>query len=75
MVRRNDDRGAGKTGQDPTRMDADTALAIMAALDEAEELLNRLRLHDGPLDQDALTRNRELLDRARHRLDTASRMS
>ncbi|AWK87110.1 hypothetical protein [Azospirillum thermophilum] len=75
MLRRNDDCGGGPTGQDPTTMDADTALAIMATLDEAEDLLSRLRLHDGPLDQDSLLRNRELLDLARYRLETASRMA
>jgi hypothetical protein len=50
-------------------MDADTALTIMEALDQAEALLNRVHLRDGYAGHDTLARNRELLDAARHRLE------
>ncbi|KAA0598581.1 hypothetical protein J2848_001053 [Azospirillum lipoferum] len=49
-------------------MDADTALTIMEALDQAEALLNRMHLRDGYAGRDTLARNRELLDAARDRL-------
>ncbi|WP_042695494.1 hypothetical protein [Azospirillum sp. B506] len=50
-------------------MDADTALTIMEALDQAEALLNRVQLRDGYAGRDTLARNRELLDAARDRLE------
>lgn len=50
-------------------MDADTALSIMESLDQAEALLRRIRLRDGQAGGDALARNRELLNAARHRLE------
>lgn len=50
-------------------MDADTAVTIMEALDQAEALLNRVHLRDGYAGRDTLARNRELLNAARRRLD------
>ncbi|PWC39723.1 hypothetical protein [Azospirillum sp. TSO35-2] len=50
-------------------MNADTAVAIMESLDEAEDLLRRMRLRDGRPGRDALARNRELLEAARRRLE------
>lgn len=50
-------------------MDANTALSIMETLDQAEDLLRRMRLHDGHAGNDFLARNRELLDAARRRLE------
>ncbi|MGA1859986.1 hypothetical protein VH569_28715 [Azospirillum sp. 11R-A] len=50
-------------------MNADTALTIMEALDQAEALLNRVHLRDGYAGRDTLARNRELLNAARNRLD------
>lgn len=50
-------------------MDANTALSIMESLDQAEELLRRMRLRGGHAGNDMLARNRELLDAARHRLE------
>ncbi|MBY6266180.1 hypothetical protein EI613_30350 [Azospirillum sp. 412522] len=50
-------------------MDADTALTIMEALDQAEALLNRMHLRDGYAGRDTLARNRELLNAARDRLE------
>lgn len=55
-------------------MDADTALSIMESLDEAEELLRRMRLHDGDAGHGALDRNRALLNAARCRLDLVHAM-
>lgn len=52
-------------------MDADTAWAIMASLDEAEELLRRMHLREGQAGVNALTENRNLLDEARRRLEQA----
>lgn len=52
-------------------MDADTAVTIMEALDQAEALLNRVHLRDGYAGRDTLARNRELLNAARLRLDQA----
>ncbi|CAO3352697.1 hypothetical protein ABNQ39_06160 [Azospirillum sp. A26] len=50
-------------------MNADTALTIMEALDQAEALLNRVHLRDGYAGRDTLARNRELLNAARNRLE------
>lgn len=50
-------------------MDASTAMSIMASLDQAEDLLRRMRLRDGYAGNDMLARNRELLDAARRRLE------
>lgn len=50
-------------------MDVDTAFAIMSVLDEAEGLLGQIRFHDGPICQETLHRQRELLDEARRRLE------
>lgn len=50
-------------------MDADTAMSIMESLDQAEDLLRRMRLRDGYAGNDMLARNRELLDAARRRLE------
>lgn len=50
-------------------MDANTALSIMESLDQAEDLLRRMRLRDGYAGNDMLVRNRELLDAARRRLE------
>lgn len=55
-------------------MDADTAWAIMGSLDEAEALLNRVHLHDGRTDGEALAHNRTLLNEARRRLEQAHAM-
>ncbi|MBP2230672.1 hypothetical protein [Azospirillum agricola] len=55
-------------------MDADTAWAIMASLDEAEELLSRMHLRDGQAGASALAQNRSLLDAARQRLEQAHAM-
>lgn len=46
-------------------MDADTALTIMSVLDEAEHLLGQIRLREGPIRPDTLSRNRAILDEAR----------
>jgi hypothetical protein len=50
-------------------MDANTAMSIMESLDQAEDLLRRMRLRDGYAGNDMLARNRELLDAARRRLE------
>ncbi|MFP5515689.1 MAG: hypothetical protein ACLGJC_21725 [Alphaproteobacteria bacterium] len=50
-------------------MDANTALSIMESLDQAEDLLRRMRLRDGHAGNDMIARNRELLDAARRRLE------
>ncbi len=50
-------------------MDAGTAMSIMESLDQAEDLLRRMRLRDGYAGNDMLARNRELLDAARRRLE------
>ncbi|WP_044549797.1 hypothetical protein [Azospirillum lipoferum] len=50
-------------------MDANTAMSIMETLDQAEDLLRRMRLRDGYAGNDMLARNRELLDAARRRLE------
>ncbi|ANC91506.1 hypothetical protein A6A40_06090 [Azospirillum humicireducens] len=50
-------------------MDSNTALSIMESLDQAEDLLRRMRLRDGHAGSDVRARNRELLDAARRRLD------
>ena len=55
-------------------MDSDTAWAIMASLDEAEELLRRVHLRDGQAGCSALAENRTLLNEARRRLDQAHAM-
>lgn len=55
-------------------MDADTACAIMASLDEAEELLSRMHLRDGLVGAGALAQNRTLLAAARQRLEQAHAM-
>lgn len=49
-------------------MDADTALTIMSVLDEAEDLLGQVRLREGPIRPDTLSRNRAILEEARRRL-------
>ncbi|MDR6770941.1 hypothetical protein [Azospirillum sp. BE72] len=41
----------------------------MESLDQAEDLLRRMRLRDGYAGNDMLARNRELLDAARRRLE------
>ncbi|KAA0581302.1 hypothetical protein FZ983_10220 [Azospirillum sp. B21] len=50
-------------------MDANTAMSIMESLDQAEDLLRRMRLREGYSGNDMLARNRELLDAARRRLE------
>ncbi len=55
-------------------MDADTAWAIMASLDEAEDLLQRVHLRDGQAGANLLAYNRSLLEEARQRLEQAHAM-
>ncbi|MBF5096440.1 hypothetical protein F1643_20810 [Azospirillum sp. INR13] len=50
-------------------MDTNTAMSIMESLDQAEDLLRRMRLRGGYAGNDMLARNRDLLDAARRRLE------
>ena len=59
----------GGYGKMRMTMDANTAVSIMKSLDQAEDLLRRMRLRDGYTGNDMRARNRELLDAARRRLE------
>jgi len=52
-------------------MDADTALAILVALDEAEQSLARIRLHQPGSGKDLLEEHHQLLEQAKHHLEIA----
>ncbi|MDQ2105581.1 hypothetical protein [Azospirillum isscasi] len=54
-------------------MDIDTAVSVLNTLDEAERLLAEVRLHPGACGaaKEFMDRNRELLDQARRRIDSA----
>ncbi len=44
---------------------------VMSILDEAEDMLNRLRLYDGRVTMDAFAEKRAALNEARERLELA----
>lgn len=54
-------------------MDVDTAVSVLNTLDEAERLLAEVRLHSGACGaaKEFMDRNRDLLDQARRRIDSA----
>lgn len=54
-------------------MDVDTAVSVLNTLDEAERLLAEVRLHGGACGaaKEFMDRNRDLLDQARRRIDSA----
>ena len=56
-------------------MDIETAVSVLNTLDEAERILGEIRLHNGQgASREFLSRNRELLDEARRRLENAHEM-
>jgi hypothetical protein len=56
-------------------MDIETAVSVLNTLDEAERILGEIRLHNGHgASREFFSRNRELLDEARRRLENAHEM-
>lgn len=56
-------------------MDMDTAFNVLNTLDEAERILGEIRLHNGHgTSREFLSRNRELLEEARRRLENVHDM-
>ncbi|WP_448205814.1 hypothetical protein [Azospirillum sp. sgz302134] len=57
-------------------MDMDTAITVLNTLDEAERILGEVRLHNGAgACREMISRNRELLEEARHRLEAAQELA